>query len=112
MDSVGERTTSDLATKEPGSVEAVTAARASRPPASGEALPIDPAVLDRLLVMANAYRSEGHDRQAMELYWELAEDYPGTLQSDAARAVLLELASSYAGNGVRHLARSIYERLL
>lgn len=112
MDPVVESTTVNLATKEPGSVEAAEAAQASRPPASEEALSVDQATLERLLAMANAYRSEGHHRQAMELYWELAEDYPGTPQSDAARTVLLALASGYEGSGARHIARSIYERLL
>lgn len=112
MDPMVKRTTVDVATKEPGSVETVEAAQAGRAPASEETQPVDRAVLERLLAMANVCRSEGHHRQAMELYWELAEDYPGTPQSDAARAVLLELASGYEDSGARHMARSIYERLL
>lgn len=112
MDPVVESTPVDLATKEPGSVEAVGAAQAGRPPVSEEARPVDQATLERILALANAYRSEGHHRQAMELYWELVEDYPGTPQSDAARTVLLELASGYEDSGARHMARSIYERLL
>lgn len=112
MDPVMEVATVDLATKKPGSVEAAEAAQTHRPPAFEEAPPIDLAVLDRLLAMANAYRSEGHHRQAMELYWELAEDHPGTPQFDVARTVLLELAAAYERQGARRMARSIYERLL
>ena len=62
--------------------------------------------------MAHRYRSEGNLRQATELYWTLVEDYPGTSQADAARAVLLELAEGYERNEVRRMARSIYKRLL
>lgn len=69
------------------------------------------AVLERLLSMAQAYRNEGSLRQAMEMYWELVEDYSGTPQADKARDVLLNLATSYERNGARHEARSIYERL-
>lgn len=112
MDSVAERTTVEPAAKAPERVEAAGVAQVGRTLASEETRPVDRAVLERLLAMANACRSEGRHRQAMELYWELAEDYPGTPQSDAARAVLLDLASGYEDSGARHMARSIYERLL
>lgn len=69
-------------------------------------------LLDRLLAMAQRYRSRGDLREAMELYWELAEDHPGTAEADAASAMLLELAASYERNEAPHMARSIYERLL
>jgi len=70
------------------------------------------ALLGRLLAMAHRYRGEGKLRQATELYWTLAEDYPGSPQADAARAVLLELATSYERNEARHMARSMCERLM
>ncbi len=70
------------------------------------------ALLERLLGMGHRYRSEGNLGQAVELYWKLAEDYAGTPQADGARAMLLELATSYERDGARHMARSIYERLL
>ena len=62
--------------------------------------------------MAHRYRSDGNLRQATELYWTLAEDYPETPQADAARAVLLGLAEGYERNEARHMARSMYERLM
>lgn len=70
------------------------------------------ALLGRLLAMAHRYRKHENLRQAVELYWTLAEDYPGTPQADAAKAVLLELAASYERNEARHMARSMYERLM
>ena len=70
------------------------------------------ALLGRLLAMAQRYRSKGNLGQAMELYWELAEDYPGTPEADAASVMLLELAASYERNEAPHMARSMYERLL
>lgn len=69
-------------------------------------------LLERLIAMAHSYRSEGNPRQARELYWALAENHPGTPQADAAREALLEMAASYGRNEARHMARSIYERLL
>lgn len=98
----------------------VTAPRRSKPAALKVRGPVrseadtgaSHALLGRLLAMAHRYRSEGNLGQAVELYWTLAEDYPGTPQADAARAVLLELATSYERNEARHMARSIYERLL
>ncbi|MBI3056169.1 MAG: hypothetical protein HYY77_19325 [Betaproteobacteria bacterium] len=98
----------------------VTAPRRSKPAAlkvrssvkSGAEAGADQALLVRLLAMAHRYRSEGKLGQAVELYWKLAEDYAGTPQADAARAMLLELATSYERDGARHMARSIYERLL
>jgi tetratricopeptide (TPR) repeat protein len=70
------------------------------------------ALLGRLLAMAQRYRSEGNLRQAIELYWTLAQGYPRTPQSDAAHRVLLEIADAYERQGARHMARSMYERLL
>ena len=70
------------------------------------------ALLGRLLAMAHRYRSEGKLGQAVELYWELAEDHPGTAEADAASATLLELAAGYERNDAPHMARSMYERLM
>ncbi|MFH1185912.1 MAG: hypothetical protein V1755_12875 [Chloroflexota bacterium] len=91
---------------EPAALEADGAGKPEAGAAANQAL------LGRLLAMAHRYRSEGNLRQATELYWTLAEDYPGTPQADAARAVLLELATSYERKEARHMARSMYERLL
>ena len=70
------------------------------------------ALLGRLLAMAQRYRGEGNLREAMELFWELAENHPGTAEADAAGATLLELAASYERNAAPHMARSMYERLM
>jgi len=95
----------------PGSGEpAALEAGSARKPEAGAAA--DQALLGRLLAMAHRYRRQGNLRQATELYWTLAEDYPGTPQAGAAKAVLLELATSYEREGARHMARSMYERLL
>lgn len=81
-------------------------------PAVHEPAGADHAVLNRLLAMAQIYRGEGNLWQAMDLYWELLEDFSGTPQAAEARNVLLELARAYESNGARREARSIYERLL
>ena len=94
----------------------VTGSRSDTPgngePAILEAGAANHALHGRLLAMAHRYRSEGNLRQATELYWTLAEDYPGTPQADASREVLLELAEGYERNEARRMARSMYERLL
>ena len=69
-------------------------------------------LLERLLAMAHQYRSEGKIQEAMAMYWNLAEDYPGTTQSNGAKELLMETAAKYAREGAPHMARSIYERLL
>jgi len=106
MELVIEGGTTESAGSEPGVVTAAASARTE------EVSPVDQALLSQLLMMAHVYRDEGNLWQAMVMYWELVEDYPGTPQSDAARAVLLELATSYERDGARHMARSIYKRLL
>ncbi len=69
-------------------------------------------LLDRLLAMAQRFRSEGKLCEAMELYWELAEEQPGTAEANAAGAMLLEMAAGYERNNAPHMARSIYQRLM
>lgn len=93
-----------------------TRSRSAAAKAPGPAKPPDVGAnhvaLERLLAMAERYRSDGKIREAMELYWELAEDHSLTDEAAAAKAVLLELATSYERSGSPHMARSIYERLL
>ena len=69
-------------------------------------------LLDRIFAMAQRFRSEGKLREAMELYWELAEEQAGTAEADAASAMLLELAAGYERTEAPHMARSIYQRLM
>ena len=69
-------------------------------------------LLDRVLAMAKRFHAEGKLREAMELYWELAEERTGTAEANAANAMLLELAAGYERNAAPHMARSIYLRLM
>jgi tetratricopeptide (TPR) repeat protein len=69
-------------------------------------------LLERLLFMAQQYRKEGNFRQAIELLWTLVEGHLKTPQGAAAKAELLSLADEYESNDDRHMARSIYERLM
>ena len=72
----------------------------------------DPRLLDHLLKMADDYRAEDALRQAMEIYFELAEAHPDTPQGEQARKWLIALAEHYEHVGAPRQARSIYERLL
>jgi hypothetical protein len=67
--------------------------------------------LDDLLAMAHRYRREGRVWQAMEIYWMLSDDHPGTTQSFEAEKSLLELGEAYERGDARHLARAVFERL-
>jgi len=69
-------------------------------------------MLDRLLGMAHRYRSEGNLRQAMEMYWALLDNHPGTAQAQGARVSLLDQAEAYERAGTSRSARAVYERLL
>lgn len=73
---------------------------------------VNRSLVGRLLGMAQQYQSEGNIRQATEMFWMLAEDYQGTPQADAAKATLLEMAEGYERNNTRHMARSMYTRLM
>lgn len=69
-------------------------------------------ILDRLLHMADDYLERGNLFQAMEIYLELAEEYGGSEQGQAARDKVLDIADDYEREGKLHQARALYERLL
>ncbi|MDR3475456.1 MAG: hypothetical protein P4M09_27730 [Devosia sp.] len=73
---------------------------------------VDIVSFDHLLSMAHNYRDEGNIRQATEIYWSLWDEHSEAVHAQTARAALLELAAEYEFSGARHMARSIYERLL
>ena len=73
---------------------------------------IRPEVLVCLMELADRYRAENSIRQAMEIYFELVEDYDDTPQAQQARDRLMEIAEEYECAGKRHHARGMYERLL
>ena len=81
---------------------------ATAPPPDDLTVPI----LNRLLRMADNYRTSGALWQAEEMYRTLMEDYADTLQAEQARKRLLELCEAYELDGQLHHARSLYERLL
>lgn len=91
------------------SQESATACRKADAAANSGA---EGALLDRLLVMAHDYRRAGNLNQAMEMYWSLLDDYPGTRQAQCAGTSLLEVAQGYERAGATHRARAIYTRLL
>ena len=69
-------------------------------------------LLSHLLQMANDYRSNGSQHQAIEVYYELAERNADSIEGQEARCRLLEIAREYEQADMPHEARSIYERLL
>lgn len=73
--------------------------------------PLSP-ILGRLLGMADGYRRDESPKQAIELYFELAELHGETWEGQHARERLMEMAEDYQRYGMPHQARSMYERLL
>lgn len=72
----------------------------------------DRRLLARLLHMAELYRSEKALRQAVEIFFELAEHHDDTPEAAEARQQLLEIGDLYEKSGEFRQARGIYERLL
>ncbi len=69
-------------------------------------------ILGRLLRMADTYRRSGAPKQALEMYFELVEKHPASLEGQQAGGRLLEISEEYELQGQLRQARSIYERLL
>jgi len=69
-------------------------------------------ILSRLLRMADGYRRSESPKQAIEMYFELAERNAESLEGRQASDRLLEIAEEYEQQGLARQARSIYERLL
>lgn len=69
-------------------------------------------LLTKLLHIADMYRAEDSIRQAMSIYFELAEEHSGTPEAYDALERLLEIAKNYEDAGEIRQARSLYERLL
>lgn len=69
-------------------------------------------ILNRLLRMADNYRTSGSLWQAEEMYRTLMDDFEDTPQAEQARKSLMELCEAYELDGQLHHARSLYERLL
>jgi outer membrane protein assembly factor BamD (BamD/ComL family) len=88
----------------------------SQPSAQSADFPAGPsseyAILNRLLGMARAYRDEGSVNNAMDIFWQLVDEYPDTPQAEHSKNALLEIAVQYEKDDLRHPAYAIYERLL
>ncbi len=69
-------------------------------------------LLRRLLKMADGYRASHALRQAVEMYFQLAERHPDTPEASQARDRLFEIGEGYERAGELRQARGIYERLL
>jgi len=69
-------------------------------------------ILNRLLRMADNYRTAGALWQAEEMYRRLMVDFADTPQAEQARRRLMDLCEAYGLAGQLHHARSLYERLL
>lgn len=111
---MNEKAATDLSKSEEG---APPAQKPAKPTAHSKAEAVadagaDSALLDRLLAMAHDYRRTGDLNQAMEMYWSLLDDHPGTPQARRAGASLFEVAQGYESTGSKRMARSIYTRLL
>lgn len=87
-------------------VEAATVVKAAT------VVEVSAVLLKRLLRMADGYQATNDLHQAAEMYFELADCYPDTLEGVRARKCLLDIGESYERKGELRQARSIFERLL
>lgn len=69
-------------------------------------------MLERLLKMADSYRSTNALHQAAEMYFELVEKHPETPEAARAEQSLIEMGDNHQRQGELRQARSIFERLL
>jgi tetratricopeptide (TPR) repeat protein len=69
-------------------------------------------LLNRLLKMADGYQAANALHQAAEMYFELVDRHPDTLEAVQARKCLIGLGENYERKGELRQARSIFERLL
>ncbi len=65
----------------------------------------------RLLAMADGYLQAGSIYQAQEMYFDLMDAYPETVEARRAEDRIMELATRHEQAGELHLARALYERL-
>jgi len=72
----------------------------------------DSVLLKHLLEMADGYQATNALHQAAEMYFELVDCHPDTLEAVQARKGLIEISEGYERNSELRQARSIYERLL
>jgi len=72
----------------------------------------DSVLLNRLLKMADGYQATNAPHQAAEMYFELVDCHPDTLEAVLARKGLIEISEGYELSGNLRQARSIYERLI
>lgn len=106
------------AVKAAAALRAAAAVRAASAVEAGAVVEASAAVGDRaelrqrLLRMANGYVATRSLHHAAEMFFELAEKHPGTLEALQSRKSLLDIGEAYEHNGELHQARSIYERLL
>jgi len=69
-------------------------------------------VLSRLLRMGDDYHRNQSPHQAIEVYFQLAENHDETLEGKEALSRLMGIADEYQRTGNSHMARSLYDRLM
>jgi tetratricopeptide (TPR) repeat protein len=99
-------------TKAAAVVEAASAVETAAVVEASAVVEADSVLLKRLLEMADGYQATNAPHQAAEMYFELVDCHPDTLEAVQARQGLIEISERYERNGDLRQARSIYERLL
>jgi hypothetical protein len=91
----------------PEIVGAVRAVAAPQPP------PVESAIMNRILSMADHCLHDHLYRQAAEMYFEVVRRQGvGVPETEHARQCLIQIAEHYERTGNPHQARGIYEQLL
>ncbi len=69
-------------------------------------------MLSKLLSIGDIFRAENSIRQAISIYFDLADKHSGTPEAYDALERLLDIAAQYEDAGEIRQALSLYERLL
>jgi hypothetical protein len=107
--------TSAATLKEPATRAAaqnVAAPKADAPQPETRKLDSRTPMLSKLLSIGDIFRAENSIRQAISIYFDLAEKHSGTPEAYDALERLLDIAAQYEDAGEIRQALSLYERLL
>lgn len=66
---------------------------------------------DAMLRMGQHMREQGHVNEAMQMYVQIMQEYPGTQAATAASNALVDLAQYLEQNGMPHMALELYRKL-
>lgn len=68
-------------------------------------------VQDATLRIARDLTQKGHVHEAMDMYFQLIQNYPDTVGARAAQNALVDLGRYFEEHGMPHTALNLYQKL-